>query len=200
MFYRNMLIDNLKKYRIHLASKSPRRNELLRGMGFDFEVMPTNVPEIHPDNLAPAQVAEYLSQLKLSTIVFSSFPANSLFIACDTIVVLGDKILEKPQDQEDASRILHELSGKEHTVISGLTVMTATHKETRHQETKVKFRSLTDEEIEYYIVHYKPFDKAGAYGVQEWIGYVGIEYIDGSFYNVMGLPTQMLWQMLEKLP
>ena len=145
---------------ICLASKSPRRNELLRGMGFDFEVMPTNVPEIHPDHLAPAQVAEYLSQLKLSTIDFSRFPANSLFIACDTIVVLGDEILEKPRDKEDALRILQELSGKEHTVISGLTVMTATHKETRYQETKVKFRSLTDEEIEYYIVHYQPFDKA----------------------------------------
>ena len=183
------------KYRIYLASKSPRRNELLRGMGFDFEVMPTNVKEEYPSELSPAEVAEYLSALKLSTIDFSKFPQNSLFIACDTIVVVGDEILGKPVDAADAYRMLRTLSGREHEVISGLTVMTVGKKLTRHRTTKVKFRELTDDEINYYIDNYKPFDKAGAYGVQEWIGYVGIEYIDGSYYNVMGLPTQLLWQM-----
>ena len=187
------------RYRIYLASKSPRRNELLRGMGFDFEVMPTNVKEEYPSELSPAEVAEYLSALKLSTIDFSKFPQNSLFIACDTIVVVGDEILGKPADATDAYRMLRTLSGREHEVISGLTVMTAGRKLTRHRTTKVKFRELTDDEIRYYIEHYKPFDKAGAYGVQEWIGYVGIEYIDGSYYNVMGLPTQLLWQLLGEV-
>ena len=163
------------KYRIYLASKSPRRNELLRGMGFDFEVMPTNVKEEYPSELSPAEVAEYLSALKLSTIDFGKFPQNSLFIACDTIVVVGDEILGKPVDATDAYRMLRTLSGREHEVISGLTVMTESRKLTRHRTTKVKFRELTDDEIHYYIEHYKPFDKAGAYGVQEWIGYIGIE-------------------------
>ena len=184
------------RYRIYLASKSPRRNELLRGMGFDFEVMPTNVKEEYPSELSPAEAAEYLSALKLSTIDFSKFQDNSLFIACDTIVVVGDEILGKPVDAADAYRMLRTLSGREHEVISGLTVMTESRKLTRHRTTKVKFRELTDDEIHYYIEHYKPFDKAGAYGVQEWIGYIGIEYIDGSYYNVMGLPTQLLWQMM----
>ena len=187
------------RYRIYLASKSPRRNELLRGMGFDFEVMPTNVKEEYPSELSPAEVAEYLSALKLSTIDFSKFPQNSLFIACDTIVVVGDEILGKPVDADDAYRMLRTLSGREHEVISGLTVMTMGKKLTRHRTTKVKFRELSGEEIHYYIDNYKPFDKAGAYGVQEWIGYVGIEYIDGSYYNVMGLPTQLLWQMLAEM-
>ena len=186
------------KNKIFLASKSPRRNELLRGMGFDFEVMPTNVKESYPTGLSPAEVAEYLSALTLSTIDFRKVPAESLFIACDTIVVVGDEILGKPKDEEDAYRMLRLLSGREHEVISGLTVMTEQKKLTKHRTTRVKFRELSDEEIHYYIENYKPFDKAGAYGVQEWIGYVGIEYIDGSYYDVMGLPTQLLWQMLSE--
>lgn len=184
---------------IYLASKSPRRNELLHGMGFDFEVMPTNVEETYPQGLSPAEVAEYLSSLKLSTIDFSKYPADSLFIACDTIVVVENEILGKPTDRADAYRMLRKLSGKEHEVISGITVKTANHKDTRHRRTIVKFRQLSDEEIYYYIDNYKPFDKAGAYGVQEWIGFVGIEYINGSYYNVMGLPTQLLWQMLHEV-
>lgn len=190
---------NAGSYRIYLASKSPRRNELLRGMGFDFEVMPTNVKEEYPQNLLPAEVAEYLSALKLSTIDFCDFPEKSLFIACDTIVVVENEILGKPKDAADAYRMLRTLSGREHEVISGLTVMTERRKLTRHRTTKVKFRELTDGEINYYIENYRPFDKAGAYGVQEWIGFVGIERIDGSYYNVMGLPTQLLWQMLEEI-
>ena len=185
--------------KIYLASKSPRRNELLRGMGFDFEVMPTNVKEAYPSDLSPTEVAEYLSALKLSTIDFQKFPKGSLFIACDTIVVVGDEILGKPKDADDAYRMLRLLSGREHEVISGLTVMTEAKKLTKHRTTKVKFRELLDDEIDYYIENYRPFDKAGAYGVQEWIGYVGIEYIDGSYYNVMGLPTQLLWQMLAEI-
>lgn len=194
-----MLTDDIRSYKIYLASQSPRRRELLAGMGFEFEVMPTHVDEVHPPETSPAQIVEYLSQLKLSPIILDDFPENALFIACDTIVVLGNEILEKPRNEEDAFSMIRELAGKEHTVMSGLTVMTRTHKETRHSESLVKFREFTDDEISYYIRNYKPFDKAGAYGIQEWIGYVGIEYIKGSFYNVMGLPTQLLWNMLEKV-
>lgn len=194
-----MLLDQLKSYKIYLASQSPRRRELLNGMGFDIEVMPTHVKEIYPQNLIPEQVVEYLSKLKLSTINFADFPDNSIFIACDTIVVLNNEIIEKPHDAVDALRMLRELSGNEHVVISGLTVATKNHQETCHKKTKVRFKRFTDEELDYYIKEYQPFDKAGAYGVQEWIGYVGIDYIEGSFYNVMGLPTKLLWDMLERV-
>lgn len=194
-----ILFDEIKKYKIYLASQSPRRRELLGGMGFQFEVMPMHVPEVHPDNMSPAQVVEYLSQLKLSTVDLTQFPDNALFIACDTIVVLGDEIIEKPKDEADALRMLRELSGREHVVMSGVTLLTQQKKITQHAESQVKFREFSDDELLYYIQNYHPFDKAGAYGVQEWIGYVGIEYIKGSFYNVMGLPTCMLWQMLQEV-
>lgn len=194
-----ILFDEIKNYKIYLASQSPRRRELLSGMGFRFEVMPMHVPEIHPEKMTPAQVVEYLSQLKLSTVDLDKFPDNCLFIACDTIVVQGDEIIEKPKDEADALRMLRELSGREHTVMSGLTLMTKKKKITQHAESQVKFRNFSDEELLYYIQNYKPYDKAGAYGIQEWIGYVGIEYINGSFYNVMGLPTCMLWQMLQEV-
>lgn len=189
----------MQQHKIYLASQSPRRRELLAGMGFEFEVMPTNVKESYPDHLSPVQVAEYLSQLKLSTLEMDRFPDNSLFIACDTIVVLGSEILGKPTDTADAFRMLRELSGKEHTVVSGLTLRTQSKTLTDHRCTQVRFRQLTDSEINYYIEHYKPFDKAGAYGVQEWIGYVGIESINGSYFNVMGLPTQLLWRMMNEI-
>jgi len=193
-----MLIDHLSKFNIYLASQSPRRKELLQGMGIHFQVMPTHVPEIYPTHLQPHEVVEYLSQLKLSTIDLQQFPDNSLFIACDTIVVLDQKIIEKPTDANDALRMLLQLSGREHTVMSGLTVISHNYKKTNHVKTKVKFRTFSEEELQYYINKYKPFDKAGSYGVQEWIGYVGIEDIQGSFYNVMGLPTHLLWQMLDE--
>ncbi len=195
-----MLLEDLKHHPIYLASKSPRRQELLRGMGFNFEVMPTDVPEIYPADLPPEQVVEYLSKHKLSTLDFAKFPNDSIFIACDTIVVLGNKIIEKPNDAADALRMLHELTDNEHTVMSGLTVATQHHQETCHKKTKVRFKKFTDEELEYYVKNYMPLDKAGAYGVQEWIGYVGIDYIEGSFYNVMGLPTKLLWDMLSRVP
>lgn len=194
-----LLFDEIKKYQIYLASQSPRRRELLSGMGFQFEVMPMHVSEIHPENMSPAQVVEYLSQLKLSTVDMGKFPDNCLFIACDTIVVLGTEIIEKPKNEADALRMLRGLSGREHTVMSGVTLMTQKKKITQHAESQVKFREFSNEEILYYIQNYQPFDKAGAYGIQEWIGYVGIEYIHGSFYNVMGLPTCLLWQMLQEV-
>lgn len=194
-----MLLDILKNYKVYLCSKSPRRHELLAGMGIDFEYLPTNVVEKHPDTDNPVEVAEYLSQLKLSPINMEDYPKNTIFIACDTIVVLGNEILEKPKDEADAMTMIRELSGKSHTVISGLTVATPERSITSHRKTEVRFSQLSDEEIRYYVQQYKPYDKAGAYGVQEWIGYIGIEAINGSFYNVMGLPTKLLWEMLKEV-
>lgn len=187
----------MRNHKIYLASKSPRRRELLSGMGFVFDVLPTNVKEVTTEH-EPVKVAEDLSRVKLSAINFDDFEENSLFIACDTIVVSGNEILGKPKNEEDARRMLRALSGKEHTVISGITVRTRKYERTDSRSTIVKFRELSDDEISHYIEQYRPLDKAGAYGIQEWIGYVGIESINGSFYNVMGLPTQLLWQMLKE--
>lgn len=193
-----MLLEKIKDYHVYLASQSPRRRELLHGMGINFEVMPTCVEEVYPDNLQPEEVVEYLSRLKLSTINRDDFPAKSIFIACDTIVVLDGTILGKPYSKENAIEILQRLRGNEHTVMSGLTVLSPWGMQTSHCKTKVTFRQITDEELTYYVNQYAPMDKAGAYGVQEWIGYVGIQSIEGSFYNVMGLPTRLLWDMLEQ--
>jgi septum formation protein len=168
-------------------------------MGIDFEFLPLEVEEVYSEELTPIEVAEYLSQLKLSPIVYDFYEKDAIFIACDTIVVLNDEIIGKPKDEKDAKRILHRLSGNEHTVISGLSVAMNGKLTTAHKETKVKFKTLTEEEINYYVTRYKPLDKAGAYGIQEWIGYIAIEYVEGSFYNIMGLPTKLLWDMLEEI-
>ena len=194
-----MLINLLKNYKIYLVSESPRRHQLLSEMGVDFEFMPVRVEENYADNLKPVEVAEYLSQLKLSTIEMELFPNETIFIACDTIVVIGDEIIGKPKDDQDAFQMLRKLSGKEHLVISGLTIATPQKKLTSNKQTLVKFKDFSDEELQYYVARYKPLDKAGAYGVQEWLGYVGIDYIHGSFYNVMGLPTKLLWDMLSEI-
>ncbi|MEG1556570.1 MAG: Maf family protein [Bacteroidales bacterium] len=194
-----MLIDDIRNYKVYLVSKSPRRHELLSGMGIEFEYLATHVEEIYSDCLSPVEVAEYLSQLKLSPIDRILYPSNTIFIACDTIVVLEDKIIEKPKDELDAFRMLSELSGRKHVVISGLTVATPFQSITSHGKTEVIFKYFSEEELQYYVARYKPLDKAGAYGVQEWIGYVGIDSINGSFYNVMGLPTKLLWDILAQL-
>lgn len=194
-----MLLKELESYKIFLASKSPRRLELLAGMGIDFERFDVNVEENYPSDYTPVQVAEYLSQLKLSPINVESFPRKTIFIACDTIVVLDQRIIEKPADEEEAVQMLHALSGKTHVVISGLTVATPSHRITTHRKTEVRFSHFSDEDIKYYVAKYKPLDKAGAYGCQEWLGYVGIDSINGSFYNVMGLPTKLLWDVLAEI-
>ena len=193
-----MLLDKLQNFHLYLASQSPRRKELLQGMGIHFEILSTHVPEVYPEGLQPEEIVEYLSHLKLSTIQQDKYPDNSIFIACDTIVVLHNQILGKPKSKEEAVTMLQNLSGEEHTVMSGVTVLSPKGFQTAHRNTTVKFRTISDEEIHYYVNQYAPLDKAGAYGVQEWIGYVGIDYIEGSYYNVMGLPTKLLWEMLEK--
>ena len=194
-----MLLDELKNYKIYLASKSPRRRELLADMGIDYELLATEVEESYDPLMPPAEVVQYLSRLKLSAVDFAQYPANTIFIACDTIVVMDGRILGKPKDDEEALQMLRQLSGHTHTVLSGLTVATPNHSLTDYRSTEVTFAELSDGELRYYVEHYRPLDKAGAYGVQEWIGCVGISSIQGSFYNVMGLPTRLLWEMLGKI-
>lgn len=187
------------KAKIYLVSKSPRRKELLQEMGFDFEVVTVDIEEKYPSNLPPIEIAEFLSKLKLSTINFYDYQEDAVFISCDTIVVLGNEILEKPIDSKDAKRMLQLLSGKTHQVISGLTVASAKTSSTTHSITDVTFKTFFDDEIDFYIKNYKPFDKAGAYGIQEWIGLMGVTKINGCFYNVMGLPTQLLYEILQTI-
>jgi septum formation protein len=186
------------KSKIFLVSKSPRRKQLLEEMGLSFEILHNDVEEIYPGNLSPIQIAEHLSQLKLSPINFSKYSENDIFISCDTIVVLDDQILGKPATKAEAITMLQQLSGKTHQVISGLTVTTAQKSITKHSITEVAFKTLSEEEIQYYVEYYKPFDKAGGYGIQEWIGLIGVTSINGCFYNVMGLPTQLLGEILTQ--
>ena len=194
-----MLLTKLQQYKIFLASQSPRRRELLTGMGVEFEVMKTDVEETYDPSWSPEKIVMHLSKLKLSPIVMSQYDPKTIFITCDTIVVVNGQIIGKPQDKADAVRMLNMLSGNTHTVYSGLTVATPEKTLTDYRATEVVFETLSDEMIQYYIDTYKPFDKAGSYGVQEWIGRVGIREVKGSFYNVMGLPTRLLWQLLEEI-
>lgn len=194
-----MLLTELRQYKIFLTSKSPRRRELLAGMGVDFEVMTTDVEETYDSSWSPEKIVMHLSKLKLSPIDMSQYAPKTIFITCDTIVVVNGKIIGKPKDEADAKRMLKMLSGNTHTVYSGLTVATPQKQLTDYRATDVVFETLPDDMIQYYIDTYRPYDKAGSYGVQEWIGRVGIREVHGSFYNVMGLPTRLLWQMLEAI-
>ena len=194
-----MLLTELQQYKIFLASQSPRRRELLTGMGVEFEVMKTDVEETYDSSWSPEEIVMHLSKLKLSPIDMSQYDPKTIFITCDTIVVVNGQIIGKPQDKADAVRMLNMLSGNTHTVYSGLTVATPEKTLTDYRATEVVFETLSDEMIQYYIDTYKPFDKAGSYGVQEWIVRVGIREVKGSFYNVMGLPTRLLWQLLEEI-
>jgi len=167
-------------------------------MGLPFEIVYTNVNETYPDHLSPVQIAEHLSQLKLLPVNFSEYSNNSIFISCDTLVILEGKILEKPKTQIEAVAMLHQLSGKTHQVISGITVASAQKRITRHSVTEVTFKQLSKNEIQYYVEYYKPYDKAGGYGIQEWIGLIGVVSLHGCYYNVMGLPTQLLAEILTQ--
>jgi septum formation protein len=187
--------SHIKK--LFLVSKSPRRKQLLEGMGYIFEILPTEVNEIYPERLSPVEVAEYLSQLKLTPINFSEYSDNDIFISCDTLVVVDDIILGKPATVAEAAAMLRQLSGRTHQVISGLTVASKKKTVTRHCITEVTFKALREEGILYYIERYKPFDKAGGYGIQEWMGLTGVSSITGCFYNVMGMPTQLLAEVLS---
>ena len=191
------MLSNLKKYHIILASKSPRRQELLRGMGIEFSIITKETDESFPSEMPLDEVPKYLSLQKLLAFNDEELPADYLLITSDTVVICEGEILGKPKDREDATRMLQLLSGKTHHVVTGVTVRSAEKTESFAVRSNVTFAQLDDEEIDYYIEHCKPYDKAGAYGIQEWIGYVGISGLEGSFYNVMGLPTRKLYGVLK---
>ena len=191
------MLSNLNKYHIILASKSPRRQELLRGMGVDFEILTKETPEDYPADLPLDEVPKYLSLQKSLAFSDAELPTAYLLITSDTVVICEGEILGKPKDEEDAGRMLRLLSGKTHHVVTGVTVRSVEKTESFAVRSNVTFADLEQEEIDYYIEHCQPYDKAGAYGIQEWIGYVGISGLEGSFYNVMGLPTRRLYQCLK---
>ncbi len=191
------MLKNISEYKIILGSNSPRRKELLSGLDIDFEVVTLpDVEEIYPPSLWKEEIPVFLSKLKADA--YKSFMDDkSLLITADTIVWLNAKVYGKPTSEEDAKEMLRELSGKTHEVITGVCLTTKEKQKAFFAVSKVKFATLDDEEIEYYISKYKPYDKAGSYGVQEWIGYIGVEKLEGSFYNVMGLPVRMLYMYLK---
>lgn len=186
-----------KDLQIILGSKSPRRRELLTNMGVTFEVRSIDVEEVYPSNLNPHHVAEYLAELKAS--VFENLMPNEVVITADTTVILDQEVLGKPCDEEEAVLMLKSMSGRAHDVVSGVCVKTKNTQQTFSVTTTVFFKSLSTEEITHYVTSYKPYDKAGAYGIQEWIGQIGIERVEGSFYNVVGLPTHELYLKLKAL-
>lgn len=192
------MLDNLKKYNIVLASKSPRRQELLKGIGVDFTILTKDVDETYPSRLPLVDVAPFLSLKKAKAFEDRELPENFMVITADTVVIAENEILGKPKDKEDAFRMLMLLSGKTHRVVTGVTVHTKEMSKTFSVVSKVIFDKLDNQEIEYYVDTYKPYDKAGAYGVQEWIGYVGVCGVEGSYFNVMGLPTHKLYEVLKK--
>ena len=189
------MLNNLDKYDVVLGSNSPRRRELLNDMGVTFRVESIKgIDESYPDSLPVEEIPVFLARLKADG---HPLGPDELLITADTVVVLDDAVLGKPQGEADARRMLRALSGRAHRVISGVCVSTRDRVESFSDTTVVRFAELTDEEIDYYIDHYRPLDKAGAYGIQEWIGNIGIAGISGDFYNVMGLPTRRLYQVLK---
>jgi len=191
------VLANLEHYHIILASQSPRRQELLKGLNIDFEVKIVDVEESFPPEIVGVDIPMYLAEKKAKAYQ-NIMDENSMIITADTIVWHEGKVLGKPVDRADAKRMLKMLSGKGHQVITGVCISTLKKRKIFHVITDVRFATLTDQEIEYYLDHYKPYDKAGSYGVQEWIGFIGVEHINGSYYNVMGLPVQRLYTELKK--
>ena len=186
-----------KDYKVILASNSPRRKELLAGIDVKFEVrVIQDIDESYPSDLPTKNIAEYISRKKAAVYQQKMAP-DELIITADTIVVLGDEVMGKPHDEADARRMLRELSGQTHQVITGVTLTTIQKQISFSVETDVTFKALSDSEIGYYVSHYKPFDKAGAYGIQEWIGHIGVTGLQGSYFNVMGLPVQRIYEALS---
>ena len=183
-------------FSIILASKSPRRQELLRDLGLKFTVQSMDIPEVFPEGLGMTEIPVYLAELKAEAFR-PQLKDNQLIITADTIVWLDGKVLNKPANYADGFRMLRDLSGKKHQVLTGVCLLSTEKKVSFYASTDVWFKELSDEEINYYLENYRPYDKAGAYGIQEWIGYIGIYHIEGSFFNVMGLPVQDLYEQLN---
>ena len=191
-----MLKDKLKNYKLLLASGSPRRQQFFKDLNLDFEIRLKDIEEIYPDNLQGVEITNYLAQLKANAFA-GEIAANEILITSDTIVWLNGKALGKPKDYDDAFAILKSLSNETHEVITSVCFKTIKKTETIFDVTRVTFNKLSDEAIHHYLESYKPFDKAGAYGIQEWIGLIGITRIDGSYTNVVGLPTEKVYQYLS---
>lgn len=193
------MLENLQKYHIILASNSPRRRELLAGLGLDFEVrILPGIDESYPPTLPVEQIAEHIAAKKADA-YREQMSADELIITADTIVVAVGEVMGKPHDAADARRMLHALSNCTHQVITGVCLTTQHMQKRFSVTTDVTFKALTDKEIDYYIATYRPYDKAGAYGIQEWIGYIGVTGLNGSYFNVMGLPVQRIYTELDKM-
>lgn len=192
------MLDNLKKYNVVLASNSPRRKELLQRLGIPFKVRTLfGIDESYPDTLRGEDIVRYISRNKANA-YRSSMGPDELLITADTIVYLQGEVMGKPHDADDARRMLRALAGQVHQVITGVTILTANDMENFAVTSHVKFSDLSDDEINYYVDRYLPLDKAGAYGIQEWIGLVAVEELRGSYFNVVGLPIQRLYQALKR--
>lgn len=190
-----MLNEKLKNYHIILASASPRRHAFLKSMNIDFEIKLHPVEEIYPQHLQRTEITDYLAKLKAEAFL-TDLKENDILITSDTIVWLEGQPVEKPKDKNDAFRMIKTLSAKTHEVMTSICVSQTTGQQIVNTTTKVTFKALKDDEIWYYIKNYNPLDKAGAYGVQEWIGAIAITKIEGSYNNVVGLPTHMLYETL----
>lgn len=191
-----MLPDSLIKQSIILASSSPRRRQLLAELGLKFRVVSRDYPETYPQGLDGREIAEYLSHAKAETFI-GELKENEIVITADTIVWCNNEVLGKPSGRDEARRMIRTLSGNTHDVITGVTILTSAHERTCSELTKVTFDILANEEIDYYIDTFKPYDKAGAYGIQEWIGVAACTSIDGSYFNVVGLPVHRLYKELK---
>ncbi|MBS6237500.1 MAG: septum formation protein Maf [Bacteroides sp.] len=193
------MLDNLEKYKVILASGSPRRRELMAGLGVNYEVrILPDVDESYPDTLQGEEIPLYIAKEKADAYIPMMQP-DELIITADTIVWLDGKVLGKPRDREDALQMLRTMSGRTHEVFTGVCITTTDWQRSFTAQTKVRFATLSEDEIIYYVDNFKPMDKAGAYGVQEWIGFIGVENISGSYYNIMGLPVQKLYRELLKV-
>ena len=185
--------------KIILASNSPRRRELLAGLDLDFEVkVIKGIDESYPETMAPEKVAQYIAAKKADAYV-PTIHEDELVITADTVVIVDNDILGKPHDESEAKAMLRRISGRSHQVVTGVCLVTKDKRREFSVSTDVTFRSLSESEIDYYVSHYRPFDKAGAYGIQEWIGYVGVTGLNGSYFNVMGLPVQRIYSELQLL-
>tara|TARA_R110002167_G_scaffold109512_3_gene279320 strand:- start:3586 stop:4173 length:588 start_codon:yes stop_codon:yes gene_type:complete len=190
-----MLKDKLRDYSLILASGSPRRKQYFKEMGLDFEIRLKSVEEVYPDHLEGSQISDFLARLK-ATPFEDTLAANEILITADTVVWYKNESLAKAGNAAEAFHMLRKISGDWHEVITSVCFTTASSQKTVNRVTKVKFKTLTDKEIQYYIDKFRPFDKAGAYGIQEWLGLIGIEEIQGSYTNVVGLPTQLMYNTL----
>lgn len=193
-----MLKEKLANYNLILASGSPRRQQFFKDLDLDFEIRLKNIDEVYPDHLKAEEISDYLACLKANAFD-NELTEDDLLITSDTIVWLANEALGKPKDEKEAFEMISKLSGKQHEVITSVSIKSANFQKVLNDTTSVYFKSLTKEEITYYIDTYKPYDKAGAYGIQEWIGKIGIDKIEGSYFNVMGLPVHKLYKELMNL-